>query len=201
MNKNTEFIFIRHGITELNVKKVYFGQLDPLLNDEGIRQIHNTKQNLINENITLFYSSDLKRCTESAKIINEHFNLDIKENSGFRELNFGIFEGRSHKELISRYPEESGAFFKNWQTYQIPGGESIHDFMIRTVNEIEEIKKSHKGGKILIMTHSGVIQSVLSFYFTGSLEAYWKFRFDHGSMTKLCFDESDFAFLEYVNRI
>ena len=201
MSKNTEFIFIRHGITELNVKKVYFGQLDPPLTNEGIRQIQNTRNNLISENIGLFYSSDLKRCVESAKIINEHTNLDIIEKNGFRELNFGIFEGISHKELISRYPEEADIFFKNWETYRIPGGESIYDFMIRAVNEIEEIKKSHKGEKVLIVTHSGVIQAVLSFYFTGSLEAYWKFRFNHGSMTKLCFDESDFAFLEYVNRI
>ena len=65
MNKNTEFIFIRHGITDLNVKKVYFGQLDPPLIDEGIQQIQNTRKNLTDENITLFYSSDLKRCTES----------------------------------------------------------------------------------------------------------------------------------------
>ena len=46
MSKNTEFIFIRHGITELNVKKVYFGQLDPPLIDEGIQQIQNTNKNL-----------------------------------------------------------------------------------------------------------------------------------------------------------
>ena len=201
MNKNTEFIFIRHGITELNVKKVYFGQLDPALINEGIQQIQNTKKNLINENISLFYSSDLKRCTESAKIINESLNLDIKEKEGFRELNFGIFEGISHEELMNKYPEEADIFFKNWETYRIPGGESIHDFMMRAVNEIEEIKKACKGERILITTHSGVIQAVLSYYFTGNLESYWKFRFNHGSMTKLCFDSSNFAFLEYVNRI
>ena len=113
MNKNTEFIFIRHGITELNVKKVYFGQLDPALINEGIQQIQNTKKNLINENISLFYSSDLKRCTESAKIINESRNLDIIEKEGFRELNFGIFEGISHEELMNKYPEEADIYFKN----------------------------------------------------------------------------------------
>ena len=201
MSKNTEFLFVRHGITELNVKKVYFGQLNPPLIDEGIQQIHNAKKNVAGENISLFYSSDLKRCTESAEIINEHLNLDIIEKPGFRELNFGIFEGLSHQELMGRYPEEAELFFKNWENYQIPDGESIHDFMMRVVNEIEVIKKSYKGEKILITTHSGVIQAVLSFYFTGNLEAYWKFRFNHGSITKLCFDHSDFAFLEYVNRV
>ncbi|MCP1225033.1 histidine phosphatase family protein [Sebaldella sp. S0638] len=201
MSKNTEFLFVRHGITELNVKKVYFGQLNPPLIAEGIQQIHNAKKNVADESISLFYSSDLKRCTESAEIINEHLNLNIIEKPGFRELNFGIFEGLSHQELMGRYPEEAELFFKNWENYQIPDGESIHDFMMRAVNEIEDIKKSHKGEKILITTHSGVIQAVLSFYFTGNLEAYWKFRFNHGSITKLCFDHSDFAFLEYVNRV
>ena len=201
MSKNTEFLFVRHGITELNVKKVYFGQLNPPLIDEGIQQIHNAKKNVAGENISLFYSSDLKRCTESAEIINKHLNLDIIEKPGFRELNFGIFEGLSHQELMGRYPEEAELFFKNWENYQIPDGESIHDFMMRAVNEIEDIKKSYKGEKILITTHSGVIQAILSYYFTGNLEAYWKFRFNHGSITKLCFDHSDFAFFEYVNRV
>ena len=123
MNKNTEFIFIRHGITELNVKKVYFGQLDPALINEGIQQIQNTKKNLINENISLFYSSDLKRCTESAKIINESLNLDIIEKNGFRELNFGIFDSvckqrKASASLLVTPPGSGGfslfSYFHSW---------------------------------------------------------------------------------------
>ena len=44
MSKNTNIIFIRHGETDLNFKKVYFGHLDPSLNKLGIEQINNTKK-------------------------------------------------------------------------------------------------------------------------------------------------------------
>ena len=69
MNKNTEFIFIRHGITELNVKKVYFGQLDPPLINEGIQQIQNTKKNLINENISQEQLDIINRTIENESSI------------------------------------------------------------------------------------------------------------------------------------
>ena len=93
MNKNTEFVFIRHGITEMNIKKVYFGHLDPPLTTDGINQIQNTKKNLAFENIDLFYSSDLKRCVESAKIINELFDLDIIEKDAVSGVNIPFHSG------------------------------------------------------------------------------------------------------------
>ena len=84
MSKNTNIIFIRHGETDLNFKKVYFGHLDPSLNKLGIEQINNTKKILSNEKIDLFYSSDLKRCVESSEIINEFYKLDIVKEQNFR---------------------------------------------------------------------------------------------------------------------
>jgi alpha-ribazole phosphatase len=201
MIKNTEFIFVRHGATDLNAKKLYFGHLNPSLNNDGIKQIQNAKKILAGENIDYIYSSDLKRCIESAKIINTDYNLNITEKKEFRELNFGIFEGKNHDEITTAYPVESGLFFKDWKNFRIPEGESIANLMQRTTDEIKNIKNVRKGKSILIITHSGVIQAVLSYYFSKNLDAYWKFRFDNGSVTKLCFDESGFSYLEYVNRV
>ena len=75
MNKNTEFIFIRHGITELNVKKVYFGQLDAPLINEGIQQIQNTKKKRV-DNLSIRglgnYSSSL---LEKVRILYLYFGI------------------------------------------------------------------------------------------------------------------------------
>ena len=43
MEKNTEIFFIIHGETYLNKAIVYFGHLDPDLNEKGIEQLRNTK--------------------------------------------------------------------------------------------------------------------------------------------------------------
>lgn len=39
--KQTEVIFVRHGETDFNKANLYFGHLDPELNETGINQILN----------------------------------------------------------------------------------------------------------------------------------------------------------------
>ncbi|MBP9479675.1 MAG: alpha-ribazole phosphatase [Sebaldella sp.] len=201
MKKNTNIIFIRHGVTDLNAQNIYFGHLDPPLNKHGIEQINNIKKILLNEKVDLFYSSDLKRCVESAEIINEVYKLNIVKDKKFRELNFGIFEGKSYKEITEEFPLESKMFFKNWKEYKIPNGESLEEHLTRSINKIEEIKNENMGKNIIITAHSGTIRSIITHYLYNSLDGYWKFKFDNGSATKLCFTEDNFVYLEYLNRI
>ena len=86
----TEIIFLRHGETEYNRKKLYFGHLDPDLNEKGILEVKNASKSF-NESIDIIYSSDLKRCMSSVKYLN--LDKEIIESKNLRELNFGIFEG------------------------------------------------------------------------------------------------------------
>ena len=69
----TEILFIRHGETDCNKKRLYYGHLNPGLNENGLRQLKNTKINLEkmkeNKNIDIVFSSDLKRCKESLELL------------------------------------------------------------------------------------------------------------------------------------
>ena len=201
MIKNTKLIFLRHGLTDLNTKNVYFGHSDPPLNNTGKLQVENVKKLLLNEKIDLIYSSDLVRCVESSKIINDIFKIEIILDNALRELNFGIFEGKSFSEISLEYPKESKLFFEDWKNYRIPQGESIKDLIIRVAECIGKIKNNNNEKTILIVTHSGVIQSAISYYLSKSLDLYWNFKIENASITKLCFDKDGFPFLEYVNRI
>ncbi|WP_419951008.1 histidine phosphatase family protein [Leptotrichia alba] len=40
----TEILFIRHGETNCNKKSLYYGYLNPGLNETGIQQLKNTKK-------------------------------------------------------------------------------------------------------------------------------------------------------------
>ena len=63
--KQTEVIFVRHGETDFNKANLYFGHLDPELNETGINQILNTKETLkkIEDEIDIVFCSPLKRCS------------------------------------------------------------------------------------------------------------------------------------------
>lgn len=196
----TELIFIRHGETEYNRKKLYFGHLNPGLNELGRKQVIGSRELLKGAEIDVIYSSDLRRCTETSEIINENFSRDIIETENLRELNFGIFEGNSHSELLEKFPDHCEEFFKNWENFKIPDGESVLELQNRCVKEIENIRRENQGKRVLVSTHFGCIQAILSYYLCDGLSGYWKFTVDNGSLTKLSFTE-DFVYMNYMNKV
>ena len=104
MWKNTEVIFIRHGETDFNKAKLYFGHSDPDLNATGMEQLRNTRVLLEKREKTpdIVFSSDLKRCTQSMEILGIDKKVEKILTEELRELNFGIFEGKTYEEIKIR---------------------------------------------------------------------------------------------------
>jgi alpha-ribazole phosphatase/probable phosphoglycerate mutase len=196
----TELIFVRHGETEYNRKKLYFGHLDPGLNDLGRKQVTGSKKLLKDVEIEAIYSSDLKRCMETSQIINEGMNKEIIRTANLRELNFGIFEGKTYGELLKDFPKHSTDFFNNWESFKIPEGESLLELQNRCIKEIEKIRLENIGKTVLVSTHFGCVQAILSYYLCEGLAGYWKFAVDNGSLTKLSFVD-DFVYINYLNKV
>ena len=203
MEKDTEIIFIRHGETDLNKAKVYFGNLDPDLNEKGIEQLRNTKIlfEKKEEKPDIVFSSDLKRCSQSMEILEIDEGIEKIFLKEFREINFGIFEGKTYEEIKNEYPEETEKMINDWRNFKADKGESLKDVMIRTVKKMDEIIEKYKNKKILIVTHAGVIQALISYYLFGNLDGYWKFKINNGSMTKLHIMQDGYTYFEYINLI
>ena len=119
----------------------------------------------------------------------------------FREINFGIFEGKTYEEIKNEYPEETEKMINDWRNFKADKGESLKDVMIRTVKKMDETIEKYKNKKILIVTHAGVIQALISYYLFGNLDGYWKFKINNGSMTKLHIMHDGYTYFEYINLI
>ena len=127
----TEIYLLRHGESELNKEKIYFGHLNPPLTKKGEESI-STLKDFFYKDIDVVISSDLKRCYQSSLLFNK--NINIKVDTRLRELNFGIFEGHSYEELNKKFPKESNSFFKGNHKYVIPKGESINMLFDRCID-------------------------------------------------------------------
>ena len=202
-NRQTNVIFIRHGETDMNKENLYFGHLDPELNETGIYQLKKTRKLLkyFEKNINIVYSSDLKRCMESMDILKIGAKIKKIPLNEFREMNFGIFEGKTYEEISAEFPEEVEKMNKDWREYKVPQGESLKEVMERAVEKLEELTKKHKNKTIVIVSHAGVIKSIVSYYLYGNLDGYWKIKVDNGSMTKMCILEDGFTYFDYINRL
>lgn len=198
----TEILFIRHGETDCNKKHLYYGHLNPSLNQTGINQLKNTKKKLekMKEKIDIIFSSDLKRCRESLELL--EIDKDIKQHfsENLREMNFGILEGKTYKEIEEQFPHYVNEMKNNWRNFKAEGGESLSDLQKRSVAKINKIKNEYKNKKILVVAHAGVIQSLISYYLFNNLDGYWQFRLDNGSITKMTVMNDEFVYFNYINK-
>lgn len=201
--KSTEIIFVRHGQTDFNKQRLYFGHLDPKLNETGINQLKNTKKLLhkLEKNISKVYSSDLKRCVESMKLLEIDEEVEKILTEDLREMNFGVLEGKTFEEAKEEFPGFVENLKNNWKKLRFDGSESVEDLYFRVSDKLSKIAEENKGEKILVVAHAGVIQSLLSYYLFDSLDGYWKFKIDNGSISKLHITSDGFAYFEYVNRV
>lgn len=198
----TEILFIRHGETDYNKKNLYYGHSNPGINETGIQQLKSTRKKLekLNEKIDIVFSSDLKRCRESLELLEIDKNIERHFSKNLRELNFGNLEGKTYKEIEREFPHYINEMKNNWRYFKAEGGESLADMQQRVSKKIDKIKMENQDKKILIVAHSGVIQSLISHYLFNNLDGYWQFKLDNGSITKMTVMDDNFIYFNYINK-
>ena len=188
---------IRHGITEGNKKKLYYGHSDIDLAEEGITEL----KELVSSGLypdgegADFYTTDLKRTQQTLKLI--YGEREFQMIPALKEINFGDFEMKSSGEL--KEIEEYRQWLKNpGQDQAPPNGESIRTFYARIKKGFEELKKKH-ALKVLSMRHSGrealsivichggTISAVMEEVFPGKKDNFYQWIPDpgHGYMLTL----------------
>lgn len=158
----TDLIFIRHGETEWNKQFIYQGQTDIDLNETGYKQAQLLSKRLTERKIDRIYTSDLKRAFNTAAIIAESHNKELRKEKKLREISFGDWEGMNFKEIQEKEPET----YKEWRKDPIsispPNGETFLDFQKRVISIIDKIKDLHAGERIAIVAHGGTIRVYLA---------------------------------------
>lgn len=151
---------IRHGMTVPGEEGRYQGFLDESLSEKGRAAL--VRASFSPSHV---YVSPAKRARETASILFP----DAEQISvpGLREMNFGVFEGRTWKEM------ENDPQYREWVDGMClgpcPGGESRAEFSERVCNaflsipEMEDLEKekSSKSEDLIIVSHGGTQMAIL----------------------------------------
>lgn len=157
---NTRVLLIRHGITDWGQEAKYCGISDIDLNEKGEQQARYLSQRLKKLNIHRVYCSDVKRALNFAKLT---FNgISIIKRSEFCEMNFGIFEGLTYQEILSRYKDIYDKWLNDPVDVTIPQGENLRNLEKRVCNTFFKILKQNNNKTIAIVTHAGPIKVILN---------------------------------------
>ncbi|KDP31898.1 hypothetical protein JCGZ_12359 [Jatropha curcas] len=159
----SEIIVVRHGETLWNVDGRLQGHLDVELNEVGRQQAALVADRLSKEpKISAIYSSDLKRASETAEIIAARCGgLEVIEDENLRERHLGDLQGLVLHEAAKVSPEAYQAFLSRQTAQHIPGGgESLDQLYQRCTSCLQKIAKKHKGERVVVVTHGGVIRAL-----------------------------------------
>lgn len=159
-------IFIRHGETDWNVQKKIQGCTDIALNEMGLLQAESLGRQLQREDmhISKIYCSRLERAKETAKIIGEILKVPYEALEGLEEMNLGLWEGKTWKEVPELYPEEYDRWHNDRRYTRTPEGESYQDVLERVLKALRQVLiREKEDADILIVTHSAIIMTLLSY--------------------------------------
>ncbi len=190
---------IRHSESIDDIENCYGGIADFDLTENGKEKVKESRKEIEKYGIEKIYTSPYKRAYQTAQILNENINVEIKVIEDIRELNsHGIRSGVNKelaKNIFSHVFEKEE--YKNTGYYfgkTFLGGEDIEEFDKRVKEAINFIIKDSKGlNSIAIVTHGGVHRSI----FKNILKVNKKIdAIDYVATTILEYDDDKFEVLE-----
>ena len=161
----TELWLIRHAESTGNRDGVLQGQEDLPLSPLGLRQADLAVKRLLTAHqkspFAACYSSDLQRTRQTAEPLAAACGLEVIPDRRLREIDVGRWSGLTTSEIQVRFPDEWAAWQERSPTLRRGGGESYQDACNRMTPILLQIADNHPGGRILVVTHGGVIRAYL----------------------------------------
>jgi broad specificity phosphatase PhoE len=157
MSSAERFMYIvRHGATDWNQSGRIQGHVDIPLNETGRAQARLVSRRLAAFGATALFSSDLLRAYETAQIIGQAIGLQVMQNPGLREINFGAWQGLSSLQIRERDPEIYAARRANPYDVAPAGAETWRHFYERAVQAVHKILAVSEAERFIVVTHGGV---------------------------------------------
>ncbi len=185
-------ILVRHGQTEWNdggaSGEHFRGRIDIALNPTGVAQAHAVAERLASLSVAAVYSSPLRRAMDTAAPIARRHGLEVIPFPGLLDIDYGLWSGRSHKEVAGRWPD----LYRRWLTMpeqvRIPGGECLDDVRRRVVEGLDGLLEKHDGQIVVLLGHQ-VVNKVLLCHLLGlGADGFWRVRQDTGCINRCDYD-------------
>lgn len=155
-----DLILVRHGETVGNSAIRFYGATDVALSDAGRRQMRAVGHALADHRFDRAVVSPLSRSRESCALVLDGRGPDPEVVAGFREIDFGRWEGWTVDEIADRDPEGFRHYEDKSASFGFPGGETREGFRSRIVAATREVLATLEGQTLAVL-HKGVTKVIL----------------------------------------
>lgn len=183
----TTVVLVRHGVTPHTVAKRFSGGLassNPGLSEEGRAQVRATAEWLrpLADQITAVVSSPVRRALESAEILAEVLGHRVEVESGFAEMEFGLWDGLTFAEVAERHRADLDAWLGSLDVAP-GGGESFRVVQARVLEGLERLVAAHPGETVVVVSHVTPIKTLVAHALEAPLEAVFRMELAPASVS------------------
>ncbi|UKK50412.1 histidine phosphatase family protein [Prevotella sp. E13-17] len=146
----TALLLVRHGETIDNARQIMQGQTPGQLNEVGIAQAQQLRDELASQLIDVFMASDLYRAVQTATIVAEPHHLEVLTTPLLRERDWGGFTGRFIPELKNEvWPDDI---------------ETLDHMMERAKEFLDMVRRQYAGKTVLAVGHGIMNKAIQAVY-------------------------------------
>jgi ribonuclease H / adenosylcobalamin/alpha-ribazole phosphatase len=177
-------VLLRHGQTPMSVQKRYAGRSDAPLTDVGVQQAAAAAKRLTSAGLGVIVTSPLLRTVQTAQEVAAVTGAAVVTDDGFRETDFGAWEGLTFAEVRERWPAELGAWLADPQVAP-PGGESFTDVSARVTAALHRVLAARAGQTVLIVSHVTPIKTLVAAALLAPAAALYRMHLDVAALSEI----------------
>ena len=187
----TTLLLVRHAETEDNANLRLSGWTDTDLSPRGESQVEVLADHFNREHgqVDELYASPLIRARRTAEAIGAltgHTPIFLDD---LREMYFGELDGRPFEELREAYAHLLQADENSeLEDFVWPNGESRSGFTQRVLRVVQYIAQRHPGRPVGVVTHGGVIATLMTILHGESAANWRKWVVPNASLTEVLWD-------------
>jgi broad specificity phosphatase PhoE len=180
----TVTLLLRHGQTPMSVQKRYAGRSDVPLTDTGIRQATAAAKRLAGAGLDAIVTSPLLRATRTAQEVAAVTGAPVVTDEGFRETDFGAWEGLTFAEVRERWPAEVATWLADPEAAP-PGGESFADVSTRVTDALHRVLTGRDRQTVLIVSHVTPIKTLVAAALLAPPPALYRMHLDVAALCEI----------------
>ena len=177
-------LLLRHGQTPMSVEKRYAGRSDVPLTETGLAQAAAAAKRLASAGIDAIVASPLQRTVQTAEAVAAMTGLPVTTDDGFRETDFGAWDGLTFAEVRERWPSEMTAWLADPEVAP-PGGESFAEVGERVTAALHRVLAGQAGKRILIVSHVTPIKTLVAAALLAPPPALFRMHLDVAALSEI----------------
>ena len=180
----TVTLLLRHGQTPMSVQKRYAGLSDVPLTEVGVQQAVAAGKRLASAGLTAIVTSPLARTLRTAEEVAAATGAPVEADEGFRETDFGAWDGLTFAEVRERWPAELAAWLAD-PAVAPPGGESFVDVSNRVGSALRRVLAGYQSRTVLIVSHVTPIKTLVAAALLAPPPALYRMHLDVGALCQV----------------